>query len=123
MTIGQRLTQLLGAQGAQNVVGDLHTGLTAAGTTQATALALTAVNNVVTTAAAYSGVILPVTPSVAAADRLHVANLTANPMIVYPPSGGKLNTGSTNTGAILAPGKTGDFVCIDGTNYTALLSV
>lgn len=122
MALGAQLNSSLGAQAALAVLGSLSASITAAGTTQGTATLLSNANNIVTTVAAGTGVRLPVTPVVGPNDRLHVANHGANTLAVYPPSSGKLGTASTNVPAMIAPGKCGDFFCIDGTNYTAVLS-
>lgn len=121
MAFGSQLNNALGETAALAILGDLAS-LSAAGTTQATATAITTANAVVGTVGAGSGVRLPVTPTVSAKDRLHVANHGLNMLAVYPPSGGKLGTASANVPAMIAPGKSADFMCIDGTNYTALLS-
>jgi hypothetical protein len=63
--------------------GSTATGLTAAGTNLATALALTAEYNVVSTTASGTGVALP---SVTGA-KIWVYNAGANALLVYPPSG------------------------------------
>lgn len=120
MPLGSQLNAALGTQGALAVLGELAT-VAAAGTTQGTATALTAVNNIVTTVAAGSGVKLPVTPTVSANDRLHVANHGANTLAVYPPSGGSLSSNTANVPALISTKKCADFLCIDGTNYSAML--
>lgn len=122
MPLGSQLNTAFGTQGALAVLGDLSTAVSAAGTTQGTATLLTTASSLVTTVGAGAGVKLPATPTVSANDRLHVANHGANTLAVYPPSGGKLGTASTNVPALVAPGKCADFFCTDGTNYTALLS-
>ena len=120
---GAQLNGQFGSQATIVLLGNLATAVSAAGTTQGTATALSAVNNFVTTAAQGSGVLLPVTPAVGAGDRLHVANQTSNNFWVYPPSGGKLGNNTANRGAMLGPNKAADFLCIDGTNWSAILSV
>jgi hypothetical protein len=69
---------------ATAICGDVATGLTAAGSNSATALALSAVHNVVSTAAASTGVRLPPAESGAVSV---VANDGANSLTVYPASG------------------------------------
>jgi hypothetical protein len=76
--------------------------VSAAGTTQGTGTALTTSYNVVTTAAASSGVILP-TPTVAGWS-VTVVNKGANPVTVYPASGGTIEALGANTGYVLAVG-------------------
>ena len=66
---------------AKAVNGAIATGLTAAGTTRGTALALTGDTNVIGTAAASSGVALP---SCEIGDSCEVYNGGANAVTVYP---------------------------------------
>jgi hypothetical protein len=121
MALGAQLNACLGSQAALAVLGSLSSAVSAAGTTQAGATLLNSANNIVTTAGPGSGVRLPVTPVVSANDRLHVANHGVNALAVYPPVGAKLSNNTTNVPAILAPTKCADFLCIDGTNYVAML--
>jgi len=118
---GSQLNPHFGATASLALLGDLTSGATAAGTGQSTAYAITTVNTVFTTVAAGTGAVLPVTPTVSANDRLHVANHGANTLAVYPPTGGKLSNNTANVPALLAVGKCADFLCLDGTNYSALL--
>lgn len=122
MPLGSQLNTTLGTQAALAVLGDLSASVSAAGTTQATGTLLASANNIVTTCAAGAGVRLPLTPTVSAKDRLQVANHTANTLAVYPSTGGKFGTASAGVPAMIAAGKCADFFCIDGTNWTALLS-
>ena len=74
--------------------------VTAAGTTITTATDLTASINVVTTAAASSGVQLP---QVQVGDSVEILNLGANPVTVYPDSASnRINALSTGSGFLLA---------------------
>lgn len=59
------------------------TGLTAAGTTQANALVLTKAINVITTAAASTGVVLPSAASVGIGGDIIIFNYGASPIKVY----------------------------------------
>lgn len=74
--------------------------VSAAGSNQGTATALTASYNVVTTVAASSGVILPVPTLNGWA--ITVVNKGANPLAVYPNSGGAIDGAATNV-AITVP--------------------
>lgn len=121
MALGSQLNATIGAQAALAVLGELSTAISAAGTTQAGATLLTTATSIVTTVAAGSGVRLPVTPAVSAGDRLHVANHGANTLAVYPPTGGALSANTANVPAMVAAKKSADFLCIDGTNYSAML--
>lgn len=74
--------------------------LTAAGTNQATALAVFLRINAVTTVAAGTGVILPTVYAsgspITAGYGVEIINAGANPVNVYPPVGQSINGGSTN---------------------------
>ena len=82
-------------QGTQDVI----TGITAAGTTQATATELIAGINMIGTAASGTGVAL--SPNATPGAFQLVYNGGANPVKVYPPSGGKINSLSTDAGMVL----------------------
>lgn len=105
---------------AQAIVGDVANGLTAAGTTQANALKLAAVNNIVTTAAASTGVQLPATGT---GDGIVVANLGANALLVYPVVGGTIQGAAANVGFSVPTLKTATFTARDASgNMIAVLS-
>lgn len=111
-----------GTQGFQAVaiVGDVANNLTAAGASQGTALKLTAVNSIVTTTAASTGVQLMVMNP---GDTVTVANLGANALLVYPITGGAIQTGATNAGFSVPTLKTAQFTARDGSgNAIAILS-
>lgn len=92
-----RYEQVLGANGIKFSVG---AALTATGTVQADALQLAATINQITTAAANTGVKLYASP--VAGDMMVVYNGGANPVKVYPQSGGAINGLAANAGHILA---------------------
>lgn len=96
------------------------TTITAAGATQLTATSLTKTYNVVTTATADQGVILP---SAATGKQLTVVNATAVSIKVYPASGEQINALSANTAKSLAAGATMDLVCTSGTAWKSLEQV
>lgn len=111
-----------GLQGfvAQAIVGDVANNLTAAGSTQGTALKLSAANNVVTTTAAATGVQLPV---LGTGDFIEVANLGANALLVYPVTGGTIQGGAANAGFSVPTLKTAMFTARDASgNVFAMLS-
>jgi hypothetical protein len=95
---------------AQAVVGDVANTLTATGTTQANALALSCANNIVTTAAASTGVRLPTTSP---GDSVLVANLGANALLVYPVVGGSIQGAAVNVGFSVPTLKSARFVARD----------
>ena len=91
----------LSAGQAQAVNGNSVNGaVTAAGTTQGTATAITADAAVVTTATTGQGVILY---NGVIGDEQEVFNNTAVDIRVYPPTGGKVNQVATNSGFVLPP--------------------
>ena len=78
----------------------INSAVTAAGTTQGTATAITGDINIVTTATSAQGVILY---NGVIGDSQEVFNNTATDIRVYPPTGGNVNQLSTNAGFTLAP--------------------
>lgn len=89
------------------------TGLTATGTNQGTALALTAETNDVTTVAANTGVVLAA--YTATGVRQTVRNRGANPLNVYPPSSTAINALGNNTAFVLPAGSAMTFVWVSST--------
>jgi hypothetical protein len=95
------------------VIDPLVTQATAAGTTQATAAALTSEITVITNNTTANGVILPVGLR---GQRLWVYGaLAAAGPIVYPPVGGTLNNGTANAGAALVARQMRMYICSDNT--------
>lgn len=118
MAIAQRLTVTgLSAVQASAIQGTAANNLTAAGSTQATALALPADICKFTTVAASTGTILPAcNPS----DSGTVFNGGANALLLYPPVGGKINGLGTNAGYSIATATPYcDWYCIDPLTYIA----
>lgn len=95
------------------------TGLTAAGTTQGTALAITNQTNEFTTVAASSGGILP---SPEQGEFIFVANAGANALNVYPASGHSINALAANAAFSLAAGKNAVFWAASATKWYVNLS-
>jgi hypothetical protein len=108
--------------GAAQIAGDLQGGVTALGTTQATAQAVYGDNVVVTTAAASSGVILSGNAGFAPGDDVFVANQGANALTVYPPVGGQINALGANVGFSVAAGKAASFRSTGGNQFYSILS-
>lgn len=106
--MSNRASKLVGAGlsplAATQIAGDIQSGLTATGTTQATALAVYGDNVIVSTTAAGTGVILA-GPAFGPGDDVFVANQGANALLVYPPSGGQMNAAGVNVGFSVAAGK------------------
>lgn len=116
--IKQRLTGSGFASLQTLSVGEtVSNSLTAAGSTQANAVLLGDDINVFTTTGASTGCILPSTLVASGGDKITVINYGANALSVYPPTGGKINNGTTNAAVSLAANKSGIFISIDGTNY------
>jgi hypothetical protein len=90
------------------------------GTTNANALALSNEINIVTTAAAGTGVVLP---RVETGASVYVSNLGANDILVYPGTGVQINALTATTGGFTVPtGKSAMFFGASGTRWTSLLS-
>lgn len=83
-----------------------NSSVSAAGTTQATATALTASFSIVTTAAANSGVQLP---TATGSGTFIVVNNGANTVTVYPATGEAINANAANVGIQIAVGKSASF--------------
>jgi len=105
---------------AVNICGDVADTLTAAGTSNTDALALSAAINRVTTTAASTGVrlMLPETGS-----QVMVINSGANALLVYPGTGASINALTATTGGFsVAAGGRALFVGTSSTNWFAVLS-
>lgn len=89
----------LSAGAAKAINGQVATGISAAGSTLATATALVAGHNIVSTVSTDQGVALPNTE---VGDEILVYNGTTTPLTVYPPtSSATINQLSAGVGAIL----------------------
>jgi hypothetical protein len=105
---------------AVNICGDVADTLTAAGTTNADALALSAAINRVTTAALSTGVRLMLPES---GSQVMVINSGANAVLVYPGTGASINAlTATSGGFSVAAGGRALFVGTSSTNWFAVLS-
>lgn len=105
---------------ASAIVGDVADNLTAAGSTQGTALKLYANTNIVTTTAASTGVQLP---PMQTGDMVEVVNLGANSLSVYPLTGGAIQTGAANAAFAVGAGKSALFTArVNPLNSAAFLS-
>ena len=121
MTTQAKLTGLgIAPAAAAQVCGSITTGITALGSTQLTATSIYDDVNVVSTAAASTGVILPSNRS--AGDTVEVVNLGANALSVYPPSGGNIGTGSANAAFSVPVSKSAIFRQVSSTQWTQTLS-
>ncbi len=99
------------------VAGGGGNGLSAAGSTQATAASLPGDINYITTVASGAGVIVP---SMSAGDSINLYNKGANALLVYPPVGGVINGLSANAGYSVATATPFcEVYCIDALTYIA----
>ena len=89
-------------------------GITAAGSTQGTATALTRPINVVSTVSASTGVILPTVPAGA---RIIIMNTSGTALNVYPPSGAAINSGSTNAAYSMPAGVRLEYISTSSTQW------
>ena len=103
-------------------IGGVNTAVAAAGNSQATATALTASLNVVTSATGTSadGVLLPA--GYAQGEIILIVNATAVALDVFPPTGGAINGGSANAAKALAANISGLYVSLGGGDWGAVLS-
>lgn len=96
-------------------IRSITTGITAAGSTQGTATALTKEINVVSTVSSgANGVVLP---TAVAGIVLIVNNTSANTLNVYPATGGAVNSGSTNTAYSHVSGASIQYYATSGTQW------
>lgn len=106
--MSNRTTKIVGAGiaplAAAMIAGDLQTGVTAAGTTQATATVAYGDNIIVTTCPANAGIVLS-GPAFGPGDEVMVSNQGANALAVYPPVGGAINGQAANTAVFVNPGQ------------------
>jgi len=111
----------MSAVAAQAVLGDVATGLVAAGSTLATALALPASINFIATAAAATGVILAANAN--PGDAIFVFNGGANAVLVYPPtSTGTVQGAGAGVGFSVGTLKSATFVAAAPLTWAADLS-
>ena len=98
---------------------DVASGLTATGTTQGTAYAMTYADNEFTTVTSGTGASLYAgTPG----DTQFVYNGGANALTVYPPSGSSLNGLAANAGALISTNTGCIFKCMTSTRWIGILS-
>src|SRR3990167_8240320 len=92
----------ISAGAARSINGnEVQSALTAAGTTQGTAVAMEGDVNIISTATTGQGGIL--SAYAIAGDDQVVYNSTSVDIRVYPPSGGNVNQLAANSGFVLAP--------------------
>jgi hypothetical protein len=99
-----------------NLTG-VTTGISAAGSSQGDATALTKAFNVVSTVSAGQGVVLP---TAVAGMRVTVVNTSGNTVLVYPASGAAINALATNAGYSLPTIGRLDYIATSTTQWYAL---
>ena len=101
-------------------MGDVATGLTAAGTSRTDAYEVTFAKNSFTTVASGTGAILD--SDAAPGDSQLIYNGGANVLRVYPTTGAQVNNLGTNNPAFLQPKTSAEFFMLTTTLWTAVLS-
>ena len=113
----------IAAGAASAAVGGVNSTTTGAGTTRTDATLLPFASVCwIKTAANNSGVILPPGngsgDSMAAGDYMTIYNGDSNTLLLYPPTGGKLNDGTASTGTVSIPTHTSvTAISLDGLNF------
>lgn len=119
-----RKQQVMGAgnsaAAANAIVGTVASGLTATGSSQADALAISAEVNEYTTVAASTGAILPANCNTG--DSIFVYSIGAQTLTVYPPVGETINAIAAGSGFSVATAKTAIFVKVNATRWASLLT-
>jgi hypothetical protein len=95
-------------------IRSVGTGITAAGSTQGTATAITKEMNVVSTVATGAGVVLP---TAVAGMVISITNTSANALLVYPATSAAINTGATNASYSQPAGATLQFIAPTTTQW------
>jgi hypothetical protein len=103
---------------ASTMVASVDTGIAAAGSSQATATALTSQISIVTSVAAGTGVVLP-TPVVG--EVLYVSNQGGNNLLVYPPAGVAIDAHATNDPAMVARNAAVELIAVTGTQFNTIV--
>ena len=96
------------------VIRSVATGISAAGSTQGTATAISKEINVVSTVASGAGVVLP---TAVAGMAITITNTSANSLLVYPATSGIINSLSANVGYTQPAGATLQFVAPTTTQW------
>jgi hypothetical protein len=96
------------------MIRSVATGITAAGTNQGTATAITKEMNIVSTVASGAGVVLP---TAVAGMVISITNTSANSLAVYPATSAAINTGATNAAYSQPAGATLQFIAPTTTQW------
>ena len=105
---------------SDNLILSITAAVTAAGTTQAGATALTKTYNVVTTATSNQGVKLP---TAQAGSVYTVINATGVNVKIYPNTSGTINGGSSNVAVNIPAGTSTKFIGSSTTNWQTLVDI
>lgn len=97
------------------LTGESVASITAVGTAQVGAAALTATINQVTTSAGQTAVVLPSGQPVATSVHVYVPSATA--ALVFPPTGGNINEGAANASFSVAQARIASFVRVSPTKW------
>lgn len=101
------------------LAGGVAATVSAAGTTQGTATALTASKNLISTVASGAGVKLPLAEI---GDDILIYNGGANALKVYPPTSGRINSSDANEAVTLATETTLILWRLSSTRWVGMLS-
>lgn len=93
-------------------VQPIATGLTSAGTTQATALVLSKQRSIITSVAASSGVVIP---NAGIGVEIEIVNRGTNTLLIYPFSGGLIDAQAANVSVTAASNTTRRFLIASAT--------
>lgn len=104
----------------REVAGNGQYGQTAAGTNSATAFPLLTQQTEFTTTGSGTGARLR--GDLGPGESQLVFNGGSNALLVYPPTGGKINAGTTDAGFSVGVGKSAEFFCLDNLNFRSFLS-
>lgn len=120
MPLGKNMMQGGFSAGQVSAIGgQIANALVAAGTTQGTALAITADINVFGTVAASAGAkLFAAMPG----DSQVVYNGGANALAIYPPTGAKINGIAVNGAMLLAVNTVVELFCVSSTQWIGQLS-
>jgi hypothetical protein len=111
---------------ASSIVGGVNFSTSGAGTTSTDAALLPLVSNHnISVAANNSGVIVPPGNGTGEAmqpgDYMRIYNGSSNTLLLYPPAGGQLNTGTATTGTVSCASHTSlEIVCLTPTLFAVM---
>ena len=114
LTVSGNITAQANVNMTGYVIRSVGTGISAAGSTQGTATAITKEMNVVSTVASGAGVVLP---TAVAGMVLTITNTSANALLVYPAVNGIVNSQSANAAYSQSAGSTLQFIAPTTTQW------